>query len=568
MKKLLLILFLFLDYVNAGCSNGLISISEPSSVLTSVINDRDIIKYPLVSSETAMNIYNNTYSISEFGDGYDCYTHWNGSENIEYCKYPSETKVFTCVLPLVCDDNQTANYSVNPPFCKDNIPPLDCPANSVPSADNLSCECVSPYVSDSNGTGCILPPSIPDENSTKPNGDCQPGFAKNSLGVCKQDSDGDRVPDDEDKYPHDGSKSGGGDNGKVYCKRKINDCTPNCECPAGTLNLLGYISLCVNFKTGAQHTGKFCDVDGNGDEPTDPNAPKDCGNPSSIFNYSFQVQVASDSLCYDLRRRYADGGVIKGFNYTCPDETIACYYNLASDNNNSVSNNNPNPDNNTSNPLGENNNTNPTNDSNTSSNFDTMNLENKLDSIKDLLSSDGSINNSLQDIGSLVSNASGKNHDDLSTINDSVGSLGSKLDGIKSAIESQTSTPATDMTETNTLLTDLNDKLSDREEGRGELDSEHAAGENVLKDALLSFSTLKNDMINLSSGLDAPTVHSSGDCFLSGTTKNIGSFKFDFSTLSSLRLPLSIFLNFFLLYITIRFYIIIARDIALHISNI
>jgi hypothetical protein len=109
--------------------------------------------------------------------------------------------------------------------CVETVSPLDCPANSSPNADNTACICNPPYVHDNNETDldkvCKLPSNVPDENSTKPDGDCMPGYAKNIEGVCKEDSDNDGVPDTEDAYPNDPNKSDDGSSDSGYISTNV-----------------------------------------------------------------------------------------------------------------------------------------------------------------------------------------------------------------------------------------------------------------------------------------------------------------------------------------------------------
>jgi len=62
----------------------------------------------------------------------------------------------------------------------------------------------------------------------------------------------------------------------------------------------------------------------------------------------------------------------------------------------------------------------------------------------------------LTDIGALISNSSGKNHDDLNSLNSN---LGSKLDAINDSINNKPVSQSTDMTETNNHLQNIDDKL-------------------------------------------------------------------------------------------------------------
>ena len=443
----------------------------------------------------------------------------------------------TCTVEPTCDDNQTIDTSVLPHECKDNPPPLVCPPNSHPDDNNEFCVCNSPYVlTDVNGTNvCKLPSSVPDENSTKPNGDCEVGFAKNSLGVCKEDSDGDNVPDDEDTYPDDSSRSGGdGESNPSICNLDIKECR-NCSCPVGSADK-GAVWL---TNDGAAFTSLSCQ-NGNtviycastNSETPDPRqndcnkgyvpAPdwattgncvpeqQRCAYPpfSFVNNYPFQSITVDVFKCTDLGYRYGGGNFD---TYNCPDGTVACYYHPSSDNNNSTPDN---PENNNSNPVGDNNNTNPS-DGNGTGTIDTTEIESKLDAINTSLGSDGAINSSLSGLSSLINSTASTNHTDLTNINGSLGSMGSKLDGIKSAIESQNSTPATDMNPTNDILKEIRDKVSeDTTVHEDKLSSDRNGFSSIVDTSLLTFSTNMESITNIINGVPLPQVSSSTGCSL------------------------------------------------------
>ena len=406
MKKLL-ILFSFLfsfiyavpNLVDCGCNGGFVETSH--IVTTSGANWTSVLLTDVKTCSEEI-----TYSISDtaiFGGN-------------TFYKYNVTTIAYACdpcLPPKIVDSNGS---------CVDSpTPPLTCPAHSIPDANNTYCICQSPYVPNSATQQCELPPSLPDENSTKPDGTCEPGFAKNKFGNCKIDSDNDNVPDSEDAYPNDPTQSGGDSKPRI-CTANKTECSA-CKCPVGTMDF-GAISLnslprsCVNgavpiFCSTKSDTPAYDCRDGYVPAPDYastancvPANKSSCDYPPVIFNWNFQSIVATDSICYDLRSRYAQGGVTNGFNYTCDDGTIACYYNLASDANNSNSGSNNNNDiNNTGSGNLDNNSSTPPADNNSSSPIDTKTLENKLDVINNSLGSGGAIAKNITNLGSLVSSS-------------------------------------------------------------------------------------------------------------------------------------------------------------------
>lgn len=206
--------------------------------------------------------------------------------------------------------------------------------------------------------------------------------------------------------------------------------------------------------------------------------------------------------------------------------------------------------------------------------FDDRNIVNGLSNIEDTLDTTNtnlgfitdSINiqtSTLSDKLDSLSDVTSQGSDNIDkSINSMSSTLSDKLTNIEIAINNQPTAPATDLTETNSLLTELNDKMADREEGRTELDTENGRGSGALNDALLSFGQTKADMLSLANGMTAPTVTNSGSCNLATGATTFGAISFDFAFMSQLRPYFQFFLNLFLLYITIKFYTIIGRDVA------
>jgi len=381
-------------------------------------NGSFVTEYTLGDDWSYVDVGDFCYAPSYDTDGQKAYfkSEYYRSDATKHYYYAS--RIYCKAYPT-CDENQTLDLSSNPPVCVscgEGTNDLDC--DNVPNNDD------DDYDSDGDGI---------------PNGE-------------DLDDDNDGVPDTEDDYPNDSTKSDSSSESDVkYCKRGINDCTQGCICPVGTRNLLGYATICSSIATGQSHTGSFCDESGDGTEPIDPNEPKKCSYPPSLFGYDFQKVVANTSICYDLRERYGNRGAVGGTTWPCPDNTLACYYNLKTDSNSSSST--PPPDDNNP-PPEDDNDTTPV-DTN-SSLSDTKNIEDKLDLISDSLSSEGSINNSLKDIGALIGDSTANNHKDLTDLNNN---LGSKLDGIQSAIENQ-SDGSTDMSGTNQLLEDIKGSIN------------------------------------------------------------------------------------------------------------
>ena len=296
------------------------------------------------------------------------------------------------------------------------------------------------------------------------------------MGVCKEDSDNDGVPDSEDDYPNDPSKSGSSDSDNRICSLFVTECSP-CQCPLGSKDY-GAINTNTDGSTSMRICSNdavpiFCATKGEESGATPDHdcrkgyvpAPdyditgncvpetQKCPYPpfSFVTNLPFKSLVVDIFRCIDLGIRYGGGNYD---NFNCDDGRVACYYNAVPDNNNS--NNDSSHDNNSSGGSVDNNSSVPQDLNNTNSN-DNKNLESKLDAINKSLSAKGAINNSLEGISKIINKNGATNHTDLTNINGSIGSLGSKLDGIKSAIDGKTT--GTDMTETNNEIRELGDKL-------------------------------------------------------------------------------------------------------------
>jgi hypothetical protein len=261
-----------------------------------------------------------------------------------------------------------------------------------------------------------------------------------------------------------------------------------------------------------------------------------------------------------------------GWSHSCPDgKNVACYNdNNSSDNNGDGGNNN---DDSNSTGGGDMNNTG--GDSNNTGNIDTTDIENKLDKIVNELGAEGTLNKALGNIGGVIKDNGKTIADKLDTLDDDLKSrlaglnsnLGDKLDGIKGAIENKPT--GTDLSETNNILRDIKDAMNpDIEADTSDLDTALSNAKNVFNDALLSFDTTRNDLISMFNGASAPTVSASGNCILSGSTRHIGTFTFNFSVLSDLRPAFQFFLNIFLLIFTIKLYTTIARDLVRYVTGV
>jgi hypothetical protein len=474
---------------------------------------------------------------------------------------------------VVCTDLNITSADCNASEIFYNGVCTSCPSNASPNSTKDACACNSPYILDANTSTCILPPSY-DSNSTNPDGTCKTGYAPDLDNACSPDMDGDGIPDildpdiDGDGVPNNQDSSPYGGAGKSTPPNP----DTNTSCPPGQKVCNG--TCIISFLT-CQKNNTDCSV---GYIPAPdyatthncvPENNGQCQHPSaSPFGYPFQTITSDVFQCIDLYN--AHGG---GDNFNCPDgKSVACYYNNDTNSSSSANNNSGTTDTNTSTTSGTNdfNSTTPI-DSNASS-FNTANIESKLDGINKSLSASGAINNSLNVISKLIDAKGLTNHNDLNNINGSLGSLGSKLDNIRDAINNKPVTPATDMTATNNHLQSIEDKMikedSQLDFDNSELDSALNNAKNVFNNALVSFESSYNDIVTLFNGGHTSTVTASGDCFLTGTTKNLGAFTFDFSVLSVLKIPFQFFLNLMLLFFTIKLYVRIARDLVSYITGV
>jgi len=470
----------------------------------------------------------------------------NGHTGTTHCQYLAKYGVLseqkTCPTDEVLNEDNCTCFAP-PPACSDNQIDIDggcvdCPPHSVPNADNTGCDCVSPYVADSNGTGCVLPSSIPDENSTNPNGDCEPGYAKNSLGVCKKDSDGDRVPDEEDAYPNDSSRSSDSDSdnkcngnpcGKDNYYMCVNDDIKIVINGSHYEHVLFWYD-CSTCESYSQRIGGPCPGQGDSDtdntNPSDDNGTSDpiedehvddCNLQPELFGWKYQDRVATGAQCDNLKRLYAVGGFTDGYSVICPDKTIGCYFNRKSDSNNTdTSDSNDNSNDSNSSGSVDNNSSDPTNnnDSNSSSSIDLSNIESKLDIINSsIIKSSTSNHGALISISTIISQSSNKNHNDLTKLNSS---LGSKLDGIKSAIDNKSATSANDMNPTNEILEEIRDKLSEDTTDKEEASKAKMSKASTMMDNMLgSYTAMFSSISNVINNTPTVNLHSSGTCQLS-----------------------------------------------------
>lgn len=364
-----------------------------------------------------------------------------------------------------------------------------------------------------------------------PNDTCEDGFAKNTLNFCMLDSDRDGLPDSEDSTP-----------------------LGSCDLPCGREN-----GICADtfndFVNDWEHSISWTDCstcetlsgDYLGVCPTLvlPPDSEECSYPSTYETLPFQT-ITTASNCDVL---ISNSNQLFGSSFplvNCSLGEVACYFRSPEDNPDSSEGDDfDSPEDNPDSPEDDN-----------ASSLGTFDILNSLDIINDSINlQTDTLDNSLNDIISSIDNSSIINSRGL-------------LD-IVNAINSKEVTPATDMSGTNELLGDIKDGLNpDISFDNSEIDSAFSNAKNIFSNALVSFQDSHADITSLLSGSSVPTVSASGSCVLTGSTRNIGSFSFDFSHLQSLRPSFQFIFNLFLMFFTIKLYTRIIRDLMHYMTGV
>ncbi len=523
-------------------------------------------------------------------------------------QYTEESYTYVCSPEIVCDNNQTIDTSVNPHVCIDNPTPpepLQCPANALPDATNTFCVCNPPYVLtnvDGNNT-CVIP-----SPHTAPDGDFD-GDGIPNVDDTDDDNDGysdnQEITDGTDLYDgnSNGSASGGGtstggttapDGGGSNASIDGSNTTPRCTasnkwfcsvclCPSNTIpHFNSFLDSNGVYQSGIcpTNTKTYCDSDTGGSScnksilgeyehyegvdclrvcddgyeynsihicsPIDNNT-NDCSHAPVHDGYPFQTFTDSITTCRNIISNLNTRGSFLS-RPDCDLGRVACYYDATV-------------------PTTDSNSTLP--DSN-STGFDDSRIVNRLDTTNSKLDFiNGAIDEQTTKLSDKLEQLDRNNLKSSNAVKTSIdnmnGSLSGKLDAITNAINNKPVSSGTDMTATNNHLQSIEDKMikedSELPFDNSELESKFEEAKTVFNNALVTFQTSYNDIKSLFNGAHSSPVTASGNCFLNGSTKNIGSYTFDFSSLSTLRPPFQFFLNLFLLFFTIKLYSRIARDL-------
>ena len=465
-----------------------------------------------------------------------------------------------CKIPIIV---QPCDGIIVDGLCQDCVP------NSSPNVEGTSCDCDYGYKEE---LGSCVPDPDRDGDGVSNDDDAFPDDATETTDTDK-DGIGDNADTDDDNdgfsdYQEslDGTDSkdsssnsgvspdGGGDNTSDTTDTDTIDHTDPILCPDSLplgLNEVYRADDCkVICSTGYVRDASYvCSL---------PIEDEDCSHTDDFLNWDFQSITSTCQECYLLIQN--NGG--SGYRYelpNCTTGTCACFYNIDDDNTETNSSE-----------IGDSNTTDSFDDSEIVSklidikNINTI-LNTKLDSIDLSITSQTSILASkLDSLSTIASNASSTNEQ---SIKNQSAYLGTKLDNIKNAIDNKSIiSSSTDMTQTNGLLSEISEKMVDEESeleyDNTDLNNAYASAKTAFDNTLVSFTTSYNDMVSLFNGAHSPTVTSSADCFLSSGNTAFGGVNFDFSILSTLRPAFQFFLNIVLLFMTIKFYTTIARDLA------
>jgi len=179
-----------------------------------------------------------------------------------------------------------------------------------------------------------------DLNTTNPDGTCKDKFAKNTSDICSPDDDSDGVPNTEDDYPTDstrtdsggdGSNSDTGEDCSSYCGiDHWADCVDSISLSSSRTPIaeVGYTDCATcTFRIDEQF-GLTCDEFA-GVQSEEPLPEVDsCQVESSILGFSFQTYTPNNTACTLLIKANAEGG--KGYKFNlpnCSQGATACYYN-------------------------------------------------------------------------------------------------------------------------------------------------------------------------------------------------------------------------------------------------
>ncbi len=349
------------------------------------------------------------------------------------------------------------------------------------------------------------------------------------------DIDGDGIPNDEDDdidgdgvlNSSDGTPYGEESSSSVTVCPDILECAMSSSSGNGSFTNLYDVWSCINgtkFSNYAHITKEesfdcFSVVD-------------DCAHSDYLLGYVFQSVVSSPSVCNTL----SGGNLQYSDEYMpgCTDGSYACFYNNIVDNDTNTTDDDNNIENNTS----------VVTDSNVSMTADLNGTGFTIDMSASLSRLD-TINKSI-----------GKTNSKIDTINSKLGDINSKLTGMNTNLGGKLDT-------VNSNLEDIKGSLNpDIEADTTSFDTGFQGAKDAFNNSLASFETTGADIRALTSGLTPPTVSASGDCTLSTSTSKLGSITMDFSVIDNIRPPLQFFLNLVLLFLSLKLYTIIARDIV------
>lgn len=535
----LLLFFVFLTNVNATencCQSGLYPVSQP---LPSPNNwnvpawsfDRQTIPDTECPSGSPDSRLGSFYYIHDYKTNTRIVNYNDGTSETEYQLSSIVSHVYQCQSSCVAP-----NYVDSDGICRD--PSSGCPDNYTDINGTCVLDCPDQY-SDINGT-CV--PDCPDHldciGSIQEAGDSTWVNSYNVIdchGVnyaTRDLTEGFNCVDSDDHCKNTDVNSHTGINGICVCNNGF---------------IYGGYERCVPGNPDNHSDDNSSDT---GDGSSDDN----CDYPLIYKGFHFQGLVFFRSTCVDDIMFYANGN---GSAYQLDScEQWGCYYNVPD--NNSSNPNNGDGDNNATGSL-DNNSSDP--DNNASNNLDLKPALIRLDKInKSVNLANRSLGSKLSDLNKNVKNNTDVLSNDIDqlkkqnivnaggivdSVHHNTDVLGNKLDDIKDLLKGNNDS----------------DKTSDDNSSDNNYNSEFNKLNNLKDNAFASFESSKNDLISLANGFTPPQMHTSGSCVISAHVMG-RDITFDMSIFATFRPYIQFTLNIFLLYWTLKFYTIIARDIT------
>lgn len=262
------------------------------------------------------------------------------------------------------------------------------------------------------------------------------------------------------------------------------------------------------------------------DTPPEENPADDCNHYANYLGYPFKTISNSAIACRSMINSNGGYGSIQLLS-NCSQGSAACFF----------------PDPGT---PPDTNNTAPAQNNN----GDDVLLEQLIINNKNIDEESQKMQNFLD---SIRKGANQNSQDEVNSVNNMSNRLGSELTALNQSLNQQAA---------NDALQELTDK-AEADKDKDDLGDTLDRGQGLLDGALATFLQSKNDLISLANGFTAPTISiPGGDCMISTPIWSGAIFTLDLSSIALMRPYVQFVLNLILLFMTLKFYTIIARDIT------